>query len=177
MATLPQLIEEDVRQLDRVLQELLSNCEATTALVIDKGGFLITYAGDAEQFDLTTIAALASGAFLANQTIANLVHEENFDSVYQQGEKHSMFAVNVDQYCLLVIIFPAHVSVGAVKYFAVRSCTRVARQLEIAQERDPEGGLDLSVLNVADTSEFFTRKEEEPPAPPRKRPRQIPDGD
>ena len=31
--------------------------------------------------------ALASGAFLANQTIANLVHETNFNSVYQQGEK------------------------------------------------------------------------------------------
>ena len=175
MASLPQLIEEDIRQLDRILHELLANSEAATALIIDKGGFLITYGGESEQFDLTTIAALASGAFLANQTIANLINEENFDSVYQQGEKYSMFAANVDQYCLLVLIFPAVVSVGAVKYFAVRSCTRVARQLEIAQERDPEGGLDLSVLNVADTSEFFTRKEEEP-APKRKR-RHTPDGD
>ena len=173
MASLPQLIEEDIRQLDRILQELLANGEATTALVIDKGGFLITHAGDSELFDLTTIAALASGAFLANQTIANLVHEANFDSVYQQGEKFSMFAVNVDQYSLLVIIFPAAVSVGAIKYFAVRSCTRIARQLELAQQRDPEGGLDLSVLNVADASEFFVRKDE----PKRKRTRHNPESE
>ena len=113
MASLPQLIEEDIRQLDRILQELLANSEAATALIIDKGGFLITYTGESEQFDLTTIAALASGAYLANQTIANLVHEENFDSVYQQGEKFSMFVLNVDEYCLLVLIFPAFVSVGA----------------------------------------------------------------
>jgi hypothetical protein len=56
------------------------------ALVIDKGGFLITHQGEPEEFDLTTIGALASGAFMANQTIAGLVNEPNFNSTYQQGE-------------------------------------------------------------------------------------------
>ena len=83
MATLPQLVEEDIQRLEEVLREFLGRSDATAALIIDKGGFLITHQGDARQFDLTTIAALASGAYLANQTIANLVHEENFDSVYQ----------------------------------------------------------------------------------------------
>src|ERR1700757_759237 len=118
MGTLPQLIEENIQGLEEAQRELLEKSEATSALVIDKGGFLISSAGDARQFDLTTIAALASGAYLANQTIANLVHEQNFDSVYQQGEKHSMLVVNVDEYCLLVLIFPAVVGVGAVKYYA-----------------------------------------------------------
>ena len=158
MATLPQLIEEDVQQLQMVLRELLTHTEATTALVIDKGGFLITNKGDDEQFDLTTIAALASGAYMANQTIANLVHEENFDSVYQQGEKYSMFVMNVDQYCLLVVIFPATVSVGAVKYFALRTSGRIASQMKAARERDPSGGLDLSVLNMANTGSLFRKK-------------------
>src|SRR5580704_6388698 len=155
MATLPQLIEEDIRQLDRVLKDLISNSEATTALIIDKGGFLITCRGESEQFDITTIAALASGAYLANQTIANLVHEENFDSVYQQGEKFSMLVMNVDEHSLLVLIFRANVSVGAVKYFAIGANPKLARQLRTARERDPSGGLDLSVLNLADTSELF----------------------
>ncbi|HSU53868.1 MAG TPA: roadblock/LC7 domain-containing protein, partial [Candidatus Dormibacteraeota bacterium] len=91
MGTLPQLIEEDIQCLDEALRELLDRSEATTAMVIDKGGFLISSYGDDRQFDLTTIAALASGAYLANQTIANLVHEPNFNSVYQQGERYSMF--------------------------------------------------------------------------------------
>jgi predicted regulator of Ras-like GTPase activity (Roadblock/LC7/MglB family) len=158
MATLPQLIEEDILQMGRILQDLLTNSEATTALVIDKGGFLITNRGDSDQFDLTTISALASGAYLANQTIANLVHEENFDSVYQQGEKHSMLVMNIDEHCLLVVIFRAIVSVGAVKYFGLGAVPKIGRQLKTAQERDPEGGLDLSVLNVANPSELFRRK-------------------
>lgn len=165
MATLPQLVEQDIRQIDRALQDLLANSEATVACLIDKGGFLITHSGDAGDFDLTTIAALASGAYLANQTIANLVHEENFDSVYQQGETFSMLTHNVDEYSLVVIIFPATVGVGIVKYYAGRAVSRVARQLELAHERDPEHGLDLSVLNVADASEFFVKKE----APPKRR--------
>jgi predicted regulator of Ras-like GTPase activity (Roadblock/LC7/MglB family) len=158
MATLPQLIEEDIQTLDDSLRCLLEKSEATTALIIDKGGFLICGQGDTRQFDLTTIAALASGAYLANQTIANLVHETNFNSVYQQGEKFSMFVLCVDEHCLLTVIFKAEVSVGVVKYFSLPAAERIAAQLQAAQERDPSGGLDLSVLNMADTADLFKKK-------------------
>ena len=57
MPTLPQLIEEDIRQLDQDLKELLASSEGSIALIIDKGGFLINHQGDARRFDLTTIAA------------------------------------------------------------------------------------------------------------------------
>jgi len=158
MATLPQLFEEDIQQIEAALDELLDQSDGTTALIIDKGGFLIAHRGDSRQFDLTTIAALASGAYMANQTIANLVHETHFNSVYQQGEKFSLFVMSVDECCLLTVIFKAHLSVGAVKYFAAPASQSIAAQLVKAQERDPAGGLDLSILNVADPSEFFKRK-------------------
>jgi len=159
MATLPQLVERDIHLLDETLREFIAHTEATTALIIDKGGFLITHQGDAAQFDLTTIGALASGAFMANQTIAGLVNESNFNSIYQQGEKFSMFVVNVDEHCLLVVIFKAQVGVGVVKYYATNVVKRLARRLKVARERNPDGGLDLSVLNVANTQQLFRKKE------------------
>jgi predicted regulator of Ras-like GTPase activity (Roadblock/LC7/MglB family) len=158
MGTLPQLLEEDIRLLDEELADLLGKSDATTALIIDKGGFLITSAGDARQFDLTTIAALASGAYMASQTIANLVHETSFNSIYQQGQKFSMFVLSVDEQCMLVVIFKATVSVGAVKYFAVTVAEEIARLLLAAQRRNPGVGLDLSVLNLANPGELFKRK-------------------
>lgn len=158
MATLPQLLEEDILALDDLLAEYLRRTDATTALLIDKGGFLITHQGDSRQFDLTTLAALASGVFLANQTIASLVQEENFSCVYQQGEKVSMFVTNVDEKCLLVVIFKAQSGVGVVKYYAAHVRERIAAKLKAAHERDPGTGLDLSVLNLADTSSVFKRK-------------------
>ena len=158
MATLPQLIEEDIQALDTVLRQFLSRTEATTALVVDKGGFLITHQGEAAEFDLTTLGALAAGAYLASQTIAHLIHEQNFTCVYQQGERFSLLAANVDDNCLLLVLFRAQIGVGAVKYYATRIRERVARQLQRARERNPEAGLDLSELNLPDTAPLFKRK-------------------
>ena len=158
MATLPQLIEDDIRQLDGLLREFIASTEAIAMLIIDKGGFLITQQGDAHDFDMTSIGALASGAFMANQTIASLVNETSFNSIYQQGENASMFVVNVDEHCLLIVIFKSHSGVGVVKYYAATAVKRIARQLKIARERAPEAGLDLSVLNVAETAPLFRKK-------------------
>jgi len=155
MSTLPELQTEDVELFNDTLQTLLVNTEATTALIMDKGGFLITHQGDSDQFDLTTIAALASGAFMANQTIAGLVRETNFNSVHQEGEKLSLFATNIDEHCLLLIVFKPEVGVGAVKYFAVPAAQKLAGQLRIARGRNPGAGIDLSVLNMANSAALF----------------------
>ena len=159
MATLPQLIEDDIGRLDEALCEFIAAADATAALVIDKGGFLITHQGDSNDFDLTTIAALSSGAFMANQTIAGLVNETNFNSTYQQGEKFSLFVINIDTNCMLVVIFKSQTGVGVVKYFAATAVKRIACQMSIAQDRAPGAGLDLSVLNTAATGQFFRKKE------------------
>lgn len=161
MATLPQLIEEDIQKLDGILGEFIESADAMAALIIDKGGFLITQQGEANDFDFTTIAALASGAFMANQTIAGLVNEKKFDSIYQEGDHRSLFVVNVDEHCLVVVIFKSEIGVGTVKYHSIKTVKRIARQLKHAQEREPGGGLDLSMLNVADTQNFFRKKEKE----------------
>jgi hypothetical protein len=95
---------------------------------------------------------------MANQTIATLVHETNFNSIYHQGEKFSLFVMCVDDNCLLSVIFKAQVSVGVVKYFAGPAVKRIAAQLQLAQAREPGTGLDLSELNLADTREVFKRK-------------------
>ena len=158
MPTLPQLLEEDIQSIEEVLNDYLDKSDASIAMVIDKGGFLISHRGDARRFDLTTIGALASGAYMANQTIANLINEDNFDSVYQQGEKNSMFVTHIDENCLVMVVFSCKIGVGVVKYHAAEARTKIAKQLQVAQARDPDAGLDLSVMNMADPSELFRKR-------------------
>ena len=158
MATLPQLIEEDIDELERALQDLLLKCDGSSALIIDKGGFLITQIGEARKYDTTTLAALSAASFAATQGIASLVSETNFSSVYQQGDSHSLLVLNVDEYCLLTVVFKAAVSVGAVKYYAVATAKQIAKQLKKAHRRAPEEGLDLSELNLADPTPLFRKK-------------------
>lgn len=158
MPTLPQLIEEDIQVFQDALQELLEQCEAVAALIIDKGGFLISDSVARNGFDTTTLSALAAGSFAATQSLAELVSESNFTSMYQQGETHSLVIMNVDESCLLTVVFPARVSVGAVKYFAADAARQIAAQLQSAQRRAPGAGLDLSMLNLADTKSLFRKK-------------------
>jgi predicted regulator of Ras-like GTPase activity (Roadblock/LC7/MglB family) len=158
MFTLPQLLEEDIKVLDGAMRELLTKSEASSALLIDKGGFLVAEQGQNGSFDSTTVAALSAGAFCANKEIANLIGEEGFASVYQQGEKLNVLVCNVDEHCLLVVLFGNKAGVGAVKYYATDTVKAIARQLVRAAERNPDAGLDLSVLNVADTAEVFHRR-------------------
>src|SRR5947207_15207353 len=133
MATLPLLLEDDIRQIERALNDLLTKSEATSALLLDKGGFLITQCGDVRRFDTTTIGALAAAMYAATEGIASLVSEANFSSVYQQDENSSLLVHNVDEHCLLVVIFRAQISVGAVKYYAITTISQVDQQMQAAQ--------------------------------------------
>src|SRR5439155_13858290 len=123
-----------------------------------QGGFLITQCGDTRRFDTTTLGALAAAMYAATQGIASLVGELDFSSVYQQGDNFSMLVNNVDEHCLLLVIFRAQISVGAVKYYALGTIAQVAEQLKAAQARAPGEGYDLSVLNIADTADLFRKR-------------------
>src|SRR4051812_32005475 len=112
MYTLPQLLEEDVTVLDGALHDLLARTDASTALITDKAGFCLVQQGETERFDVTSVAALASGSFEATQAIARIIDEPNFSCVYQQGEHFSMLVNNIDEQTVLIVIFPSGVSVG-----------------------------------------------------------------
>ena len=154
---LPQLIAEDMRELDRLLGELVARSEASAAMIIDKAGFLITQTGDTESFDTTTLAALAAGSFAATQGMASVVNEPNFNSVYQQGENFSLLVQNIESDTLLMVVFAAHVSVGAVKYFLSSSAPQAARQFEAARARNPDASIDLAMMNMENSTEFFRK--------------------
>jgi predicted regulator of Ras-like GTPase activity (Roadblock/LC7/MglB family) len=154
---LPQLIAEDMRELDRVLGELVARSEASAALIIDKAGFLIAQTGDFGEFDSTTLAALAAGTYAATQGMASVISEPNFTCVYQQGENFSLLVRNVDTESLVVVVFQAQVSVGAVKYFANSAVAHLAKQFEAASQRAPGNKVDFAMLNMENSDQFFRK--------------------
>ncbi len=158
MSTLPQLIEEDISEINSALADLCFKGDASIAFLIDKGGFVITQSGPQADFDVMTLAALSAASFAATECIASLVHEKNFSSIYQQGENFSLLVLNVDEHSLLTVIFKANLSVGAIKDFATDIIRRIATALQLAGNREPGAGLDLSMLNMADPSPLFRRK-------------------
>jgi predicted regulator of Ras-like GTPase activity (Roadblock/LC7/MglB family) len=159
MPGLPQLIEDDARALDGAVDDLLRRSGAGAALVIDKGGPLVSQRGAVDKFDATTVAALAAGAFSATDMMARHLGETCLSHIYQQGREVSLLICNVDDNLLLVVVFPAEAGVGAVKYYAADAVARIAAQMQQAARRAPGPGLDLVSLNTLDVAPVFRKRE------------------
>lgn len=158
MSQFPQLIQEDLDRLNTVMRELLEKSEANVALLVEKAGYLIHQCGSQADIDTTTFATLGSNAYNAVQFMAQLVNENNFTSMYQQGENFSTLMVNVDENCLLVIVFPTHLTVGSMKYYATPAARSIAECIQLASARAPGQGLDLSDVNPIDVKALFQKK-------------------
>ena len=158
MLGLPELIEEDMRVIDSALDELLRKSETDCALIIDKAGPLLSQRGRYEQYDTMTVAALAAGSFCATEAIAERVGETNFTSIYQQGDQFSVLVSSIADTVLLIVIFKANLSAGAVKFYAKSACSKIAVQLNSARSRAPGTTIDLVSMNVSNASDIFTKK-------------------
>jgi predicted regulator of Ras-like GTPase activity (Roadblock/LC7/MglB family) len=158
MGQFPSLNQADIDLVDGVLQEFLQKSEANIALLVEKAGYLIHQSGSPENVDTTTFATLGSNAYNAVQFMASLVNENNFSSMYQQGEHFSTLMMNVDENSLLVIVFSTHLTVGSMKYYAGPAAKRIAEQIQLATGRSDGLGLDLSDLNVADSQALFQKR-------------------
>ncbi len=156
IGSLPQLIEEDMRQLNAVFDDYLVKSEADSVLLTAEGGFLVSTHGKTKSLDTTSIGALASNSFEANKAIACMIGEKGFNSLYQAGDQYSLYIQSIDGFNLMIVIFPIRTAVGAVKYYAQAARDEVAKVFERARTREP-GGLDLALLNVADSTQFFRR--------------------
>ena len=158
MGQFPQLIQEDLDHLNLVMHELLDKSEANIALLVEKAGYLIHQCGTQDSIDTTTFATLGSNAYNAVQFMAQLVNEKNFTSMYQQGERFSTLMVNVDENSLLVVVFPTHLTVGSMKYYASPAARSIAQRIEVASHRAPGDRLDLSDLDPKDVQDLFRKK-------------------
>ncbi len=143
--------------MDGALDELLRKTDATAALVIDRGGPLLTERGQTKDFDTMTMAALAAGSFSATQAIAERVGESDFTSVYQQGSRSSILVSMIDEALLLILVFRAELGVGIMKYHAKPVIDRIAIQLHMARERSPSDTVDLVSMNALDAAEIFRK--------------------
>ena len=156
MGAFPSLNQEDIDVMDATIRDLLKKSEANVALLVEKAGYLIHQCGNPEDLDTTTFATLGSNAYNAVQFMASLVNETNFTSMYQQGENFSTLMVNVDENSLLVIVFPTHLTVGSMKYYAGPVVRVLSERIVFATARGDV--IDFSDTNPEDVQSLFAQK-------------------
>ena len=122
--------ERDFHRIDRLLQDFLYDSNARCALLVDRTGQLVTTAGEKPDFDTTAFASLAAADFSANDQLASMIGENEFSSLFHQGEKESMYLADVARRVILVVLFDNRTTLGLVRLKMKTTVEELARLFE-----------------------------------------------
>lgn len=107
--------EDDFGAINQALQRFLHDCNARCALLVDRSGQLVTTVGEQPTFDATAFATLTAADFSANDQLARLIGETDFNTLFHQGERESMLLADVARRIILVVLFDNRTTLGMVK--------------------------------------------------------------
>lgn len=122
--------EGELANIARVLGRLALDTGASYTILLDKSGQLIAAQGQQGQRDLTALGALMAGAFSSSRQVAEILGENDFRSILQQGVQENILSNLVGEQWLLVVVFNQQTHVGLVKVLARKSGEELERVLE-----------------------------------------------
>src|SRR5215469_7707594 len=124
--------EDDYGAITQSLQRFLYESNARCALLVDRTGQLVTTVGEPPAFDPTAFATLTAADFSANDQLARLIGERDFNTLFHQGERESMYLADVARRVILVVLFDNRTTLGLVRLKmrgAVDDLTRLFEQV------------------------------------------------
>src|SRR6476469_2161530 len=132
MAETPFILQEQqFQRLKNVLARLCVECAARVVFLVDRDGQPIAFNGDIGDMDTTSFSSLAAGNVAATSSMAKLIGEDAFPSVYHEGERESIF-ISVIGRSLLVVVFDERSTLSLVKLRSIRGSFEVAAILDEA---------------------------------------------
>ena len=131
--------EEDATRIGALLNSLLREANAKTALLVDRTGQMLATVGEEPRFDPVAFASLTAADFSANDQLARMLGENEFAALFHQGEKDSLYLADVARRVILVVLFDNRTTLGLVK-LRVKPAVGELNQLFTAMfERDGTG--------------------------------------
>ena len=142
--------EEDSVAMTALLQKFLSDSNARLALLVDRSGQLVATVGEQPTFDPTAFATLTAADFSANDQLAKLIGENDFNSLFHQGEKESMYLCDIAHRVILIVLFDNRTTLGLVRLKMKEVVTELSVLFEAMFSRSASGAKKPSVLAGAD---------------------------
>jgi predicted regulator of Ras-like GTPase activity (Roadblock/LC7/MglB family) len=134
--------EDDFAAITQSLQRFLHESNARCALLVDRSGQLVATVGEQPKFDPTAFATLTAADFSANDQLAKLIGESDFNSLFHQGEKESMYLADVARRVILVVLFDNRTTLGLVRLKMKETVNELTRLFEqvFARPAASQGG-------------------------------------
>ncbi|HET7632234.1 MAG TPA: roadblock/LC7 domain-containing protein [Gemmatimonadaceae bacterium] len=131
--------EDDFNAITAALKHFLTDSSARCALLVDRTGQLVATVGEQPKFDPTTFATLTAADFSANDQLAKLIGESDFNSLFHQGEKESMYLADVARRVILVVLFDNRTTLGLVRLKMKQTVEELTRLFEEVFARGASG--------------------------------------
>jgi predicted regulator of Ras-like GTPase activity (Roadblock/LC7/MglB family) len=131
--------EDDFGAITTSLQKFLFESNARCALLVDRSGQLVATVGEQPHFDPTAFATLTAADFSANDQLAKLIGETDFNSLFHQGEKESMYLADVARRVILVVLFDTRTTLGLVRLKMKETVGELTRLFEQVFSRGNDG--------------------------------------
>jgi predicted regulator of Ras-like GTPase activity (Roadblock/LC7/MglB family) len=142
--------EEDFGAITQSLQAFLRECNARCAMLVDRTGQLVATVGEQPKFDPTTFATLTAADFSANDQLAKLIGENDFNSLFHQGEKESMYLADISRRVILVVLFDNRTTLGLVRLKMKEVVVELAKLFDQMFAKGRTEGQKPSLLAGAD---------------------------
>jgi predicted regulator of Ras-like GTPase activity (Roadblock/LC7/MglB family) len=124
--------EEDFKVITGLMGGLMRETSVRSLLLVDRSGQIVANVGEAPQFDTQAFASLTAADFSANDQLAKMIGEHEFSSLFHQGEKESMYLVDVARRVILVALFDNRTTLGLVRLkvkATVEELTRIFEEM------------------------------------------------
>jgi len=131
--------EEDFGAITHTLQKFLHDSNARCALLVDRTGQLVATVGEQPNFDPTAFATLTAADFSANDQLARLIGETDFNSLFHQGEKESMYLADVARRVILVTLFDNRTTLGLVRLKMKETVGELTKLFDAVFSRGTDG--------------------------------------
>jgi predicted regulator of Ras-like GTPase activity (Roadblock/LC7/MglB family) len=142
--------QDDSDGLTQTLQRFLYDSNARCALLVDRTGQLVATVGEQPKFDPTAFATLTAADFSANDQLAKLIGEQDFNSLFHQGEKESMYLADVARRVILVVLFDNRTTLGLVRLKMKATVDELTKLFEQVFQRGASGQQPPNILAGAD---------------------------
>ena len=143
--------EDDFGAITALLQRFLYDSNARCALLVDRTGQLVATVGEQPTFDPTAFATLTAADFSANDQLAKLIGENDFNSLFHQGEKESMYLADIARRVILVVLFDNRTTLGLVRLKMKQTVDELTRLFEqVFSRAQAQQGSQPNILAGAD---------------------------
>jgi predicted regulator of Ras-like GTPase activity (Roadblock/LC7/MglB family) len=142
--------EDDFAAITEALERFLTDCNARCALLVDRTGQLVATVGERPTFDPTAFATLTAADFSANDQLAKLIGENDFQSLFHQGEKESMYLADIARRVILVVLFDNRTTLGLVRLKLRQTVTELTQLFDQVFARGADSASNPNILAGAD---------------------------